>query len=295
MSTVTHVMSVSLVPADAMAALKLRAAIDELRAQDPTLGVTIGPINEIMLHGLHEAHLDYAVTRLQRGKELAFTTGSLEIQYREGITSMIEWDHSHKKQTGGTGEYAKVRIRFQPREPGSGFQFANETRGEVPPAFVPAVERGLFKESQHGPLLGFPLIDLSCTLVDGGYHDVDSSERTFEIAPRACPREALPKARPRVLEPMMHVAVLTPQDYMGDVIGDLNSRHGQVQGMETRGTMQEITALVPFANLLGYVNALMTMTHGSAQFTMAFSHYEQVPALPPGDGDNFPPAIGKRA
>jgi elongation factor G len=294
MTTVAHVMSVSLVPADATAALKVRAAIDELRAQDPTLGVTTGPVNEIVLHGVGELHLEVAVDLLKRSYGLDFQVGAPELHYRESITKTIEWDYTHKRRTG---EYAKVRIRFQPGEPGSGFIFESTVRGgAVPGAFVAAVENGLRAAKETGVVAGFPVIDLKCTLVDGGYHDVDSNERTFDIAARACFREAMPKLGPRLLEPMMRVVVLTPQEHMGDVIGDLNSRRGQVQGMDVRGFMQEITAMVPLSSMFGYTATLMSMTRGSAQYIMAFSHYEQAPPAYRGpDDDNFPPAIGMRA
>jgi elongation factor G len=296
MSTVTHVMSVSLVPANAMEASKLRAAIDELCAADPTLGVAIDSINEITLQGLGELHLEFAVDILKRDKGLDFTTGAPEVHYREGITKRIQWDYTHKRQTGGGGEYAKVNIRLEPGEPGSGFLFVNDVRGgAVPDPFIPAVEKGLTTAKETGVVGGFPVIDLKCTLIDGGYHDVDSNERTFEIAARARFREALPKAGPRLLEPMMQVVVLTSQEHMGDVIGDLNSRRGQVQGMDARGSMQEISAMVPLSSMFGYVSTLRSMTQGSAQYMMAFSHYEQIPPYRGPDDDNFPPAIGRRA
>ena len=297
MSTVTRVMSVSLVPADALAALKLRAAIDEMCTADPTLGVAVGPVNEIILQGIGELHLEIAVDILKRGKGLDFKIGAPEVHYREGITKRIQWDYTHKRQTGGAGEYAKVKIRFEPGEPGNGFVFKNDVHDSVvPSAFIPAIEKGLRVAKETGVVAGFPVIDLKCTLVDGGYHDVDSTERTFDIAARACFREALLKAGPRILEPMMKVEVETPQEYMGDVIGDLCSRRGQVQAMDARGSAQVITAMVPLSSLFGYYPTLVGMTRGGATHTMAFSHYEHVPPPYRGpDDDNFPPAIGMRA
>ena len=294
MKPVTHVISVPLAPADAIAALELRAAIEEMCATDGTLGVAIGPVNEIILQGVSELQLETVVDRLKRGRGFNFRIGNPQIAYRESITRKIEWDYTHKKQTGGTGEYAKVKVRFEPGAPGSGFQFTSKAGDSIPPAFVPAVEKGLAHECEKGPVAGFPLIDLACPLIDGDYHEIDSSERTFEIAARACLRHALPKAGPRVLEPMMHITVLTPQEYMGDVIGDLNARRGQVQGMDGRGDMQEITALVPLADLFGYAASLSLMTRGGATHTMTFDHYEQVPPYRgPGD-DNFPSAAALR-
>jgi elongation factor G len=294
MKTVTHVISVPLVPADAIAAMNLRAAIDEMCAADATLGVAVGPVNEIVLQGQSELQLEIAVDLLKRGKGLDFKIRAPQVHYRESITKTIEWVYAHTRQTGGKGEYARVKIRFEPGEPGSGFQFANRAGDAVPAAFVPGVEKGLTNAKEMGVIAGFPVIDLKCTLIDGDYHDVDSNVMTFEIAARACFREALPKAGPRLLEPMMRIAVLTPQEYMGDVIGDLISRRGQVHGMDGRDGMQEITALVPFAGLLGYANALMSMTRGGAKHTMAFDHYEQVPPIPPSPDDDFPSAAALR-
>ena len=298
MTRLTHALSVDLVPADAMTAMKLRSVLDEVCAGNPSFGVSVGPVNEIVLFGVDELHLEMAVDRLRRQHSFDFTAGGLQVRYLERITTMIEWDYTHKKQTGGTGEYAKVRIRFEPGKPGSGFVFENAVRdGTIPAVFVPAVEGGLRAEKERGAIAGFPVIDLKCTLIDGGYHDVDSSERTFDIAARACFREATPKAHPRRIEPIMHVMVLTPEDYIGAVVGDLNSRYGVVRSMEARGEMQEITALVPCASLFGYQNSLSVMTHGSAQHMMAFDHYETMPPMcgPNDGGDTFPPAIGMRA
>lgn len=293
--TITRVMSVPLMPPDAIGAMKLRAAIDELCAQDPTLGVATGPVNEIVLQGMGELHLEIAVDQLRRGRGLDFQIGAPQVHYRESITKTIEWGYTHKRQTGAGGEYAKVKIRFEPGEPGSGFVFKNAVRdGAVPEAFAPAVEKGLVAAKETGVAAGFPVADLRCTLVDGGYHNVDSTERTFDIAARSCFREAMPKAGPRILEPIMKVEVVTPQDYMGDVIGDLNLRRGQVTGMEPRGDMQEITAFVPLPNMFGYVNTLRSMTHGSAQFTMVFDHYEAVPPNRPDDDGPFAPAVALR-
>ena len=296
MSKITHVMSVDLVPADAMAALKLRTALDEMCAADPTLGVAIGPVNEVVLQGASELHLETAVDILKRSKGLVLQVGAPQVHYRECITKTIEWDYTHKRQTRGTGEYAKVKMRFEPTEPGSGFQFENAVRNAaVPVAFIPGVEKGLMTAKETGIIAGFPVTDLKCTLIDGGYHDVDSNELTFEIAARACFREALPKAGPRLLEPMMEVGIVTPQKYLGDVIGDLNSRHGQVAGMDKLDGMQVIIAFVPVANLFGYIDTLKHMTRGRATCTMTFSHYEQVPPGCGPDDDNFRPAVGMRA
>ncbi|HEU5094012.1 MAG TPA: elongation factor G, partial [Reyranella sp.] len=204
--------------------------------------------------------------------------GAPQVAFREKITQKVEHDYTHKKQTGGSGQFAKVKIRFEPLEPGSGFVFENDVvGGTVPKEYVPGVEKGLKLAKESGVIAGFPMIDFKATLIDGQYHDVDSNVMTFDIAARACFREGIPKAGPKLLEPMMKVEVVTPEDYLGDVIGDLNSRRGQVQGMEARGNAQVVTAMVPLANMFGYVNTLRSMSQGRAQYTMHFDHYEQVP------------------
>jgi elongation factor G len=296
MAKVTHVLSVPLTPADADTALKLRAEIGAICARNDALGMEIGPADEITLKGVSEGHLDHVVDFLKRHSGLDFAVGAPQVLYIETITRTIEWRYVHKRQSGGVGEYADVKIRLQPGERGSGFLFVNQVGANLPPGFVEGVEHGLAQAGQTGPIHGFPVMDVLCTLVDGTYHDIDSSADTFQTAARACLHEALPKAAPRILEPMMFVVVLTPQDYMGDVIGDLCTRRGQVNGMDSHGEFQAITALVPFGNLFGYVNTLNSMTRGSATYTMAFDHYEQVPPVRSDEGgDTFPPAIGKRA
>ncbi|WP_119302564.1 translation factor GTPase family protein [Dongia deserti] len=291
---VTHLISVDLVPPDAIAAMKLRAAIDELCAEDPTLGVTTGPINEIVLQGMGELHLEIAIDRLKRVKGLDFEVGAPEVAYRESITKTIEWNYTHKK-LACPPQYAKVKIRFEPGDPGSGFVFENAaTGGAVPMEYVRGVEKGLAAAKETGVLAGFPLIDIKCTLVDGDYHDVDSNVMTFDIAARACFRGAMPKAGPRILEPVMKIEVVTPQEHMGDVIGDLNLRRGQVQSTESRDNAHVIAALVPLANMFGYTATLMQMSRGHAQYTMTFDHYEQIPPNLPDDRGPFAPAAALR-
>jgi elongation factor G len=295
MAKVIHVLSVTLIPPNVEAALKLRAEIDAMSVRDDTLGMENNLANEIILKGVSELQLDHAVDMLRRGPGFAFEVGQPQVIYIETITTTIEWDYTHEKQSGGSGWYARVKIRFDPGEPGSGFLFASEAGANVPPAFVAGIERGLAEAGRHGPVVGQPVMDVLCTLVDGDYHEVDSSVRTFEVAASACLREALPKADPRVLEPMMFVVVLTRPKYMGDVIGDLSSRRGQVNGTERLGRFQVIAALVPLTNLFGYDSTLKSMTRGTATYTMEFDHYEQVLPARDGDDDTFPPAIGKRA
>ncbi|HKP24350.1 MAG TPA: elongation factor G [Dongiaceae bacterium] len=258
---------------------KMGVALNRLAQEDPSFRVSSDQESgQTIIKGMGELHLDIIVDRMRREFKVEANVGQPQVAYRESITKKVDWDYTHKKQTGGSGQYAKVKIRFEPGEPGSGFVFENDVvGGAVPREYVPGVEKGLTLAKETGVIAGFPVIDLKCTLIDGGYHDVDSNVMTFDIAARACFREAIPKAGPRLLEPMMKVEVVTPQEYMGDVIGDLNSRRGQVQGMDSRGNAQVITAMVPLANMFGYVSTLRSMTQGRAQYSMHFDHYEQVP------------------
>ena len=198
----------------------------------------------------------------------------------ESLGRKAEIDYTHKKQTGGSGQFARIKIIFEPGEPGSGFQFESKViGGNVPKEYIPGVEKGLEQAKENGLLAGFPVIDVKATLVDGAYHDVDSSVMAFEIAARAAFRELREKGAPKLLDPIMKVEVVTPDEYMGDVIGDLNSRRGQIQGTETRGNAQVVTAFVPLANMFGYVSTLRGMSQGRAQFTMQYDHYEAVPQV----------------
>jgi elongation factor G len=258
---------------------KMGVALNRLAQEDPSFRVSSDQESgQTIIKGMGELHLEIIVDRMRREFKVEANVGAPQVAYRESITKKIDWDYTHKKQTGGSGQYAKVKIRFEPGAPGSGFVFENDVvGGTVPKEYIPGVEKGLTNAKETGVIAGFPVIDLKCTLIDGGYHDVDSNVMTFDIAARACFREAMPKAGPRLLEPMMKVEVVTPQEYMGDVIGDLNSRRGQVQGMDSRGNAQVISAMVPLANMFGYVSTLRSMTQGRAQYTMHFDHYEPVP------------------
>jgi elongation factor G len=225
-----------------------------------------------------ELHLEIIVDRMKREFKVDANIGAPQVAYRETITRPAEIDYTHKKQTGGAGQYARIKIRFEPLPPGSGFQFENSVvGGAVPKEYVPGVEKGLKASTENGVLAGFPVIDLKAELIDGAYHDVDSSVLAFEIAARAAFREGLAKAQCKLLEPIMKVEVVTPDDYMGDCIGDLNSRRGQILGMDARGNAQVIDAMVPLANMFGYVNTLRSMTQGRAAYTMTFDHYAPVP------------------
>jgi elongation factor G len=225
-----------------------------------------------------ELHLEIIVDRMKREFKVDANVGAPQVAYRETISRTAEVDYTHKKQTGGSGQFARIKVRFEPLPPGSGFEFENDVvGGNVPKEYIPGVEKGIKSSMQSGPLAGFPVIDFKATLYDGAYHDVDSSVLAFEIAARAAFKEGIMKAAPKLLEPLMRVEVVTPEDYMGDVIGDLNSRRGQVTGMDSRGNARVVTAMVPLANMFGYVNTLRSMSQGRAQYTMHFDHYEQVP------------------
>ncbi len=258
---------------------KMGLALNRLAQEDPSFRVTTDhESGQTIIKGMGELHLEIIVDRMRREFKVEANVGAPQVAYRETITKTVEHDYTHKKQTGGSGQFARVKIRFEPLEAGAGFVFENAVvGGSVPREYVPGVEKGLKLAKEQGVIAGFPMIDFKATLIDGAYHDVDSNVLTFDIASRACYREGMPKAGPKLLEPMMKVEVVTPEDYMGDCIGDLNSRRGQVQGMDSRGNARVISAMVPLANMFGYVNTLRSMTQGRAQYTMTFDHYEQVP------------------
>jgi len=258
---------------------KMGVALARLAAEDPSFRVASDPESgQTVIKGMGELHLEIIVDRMKREFKVEANVGAPQVAYRETITKSYECDYTHKKQTGGSGQFARVKIVFEPAEKGDGFVFANKVvGGSVPKEYVPGVEKGIRSAMDNGVLAGFPLIDFKATLVDGAYHDVDSSVLAFEIASRAAFREGIAKAGPKLLEPMMRVEVVTPEDYMGDVIGDLNSRRGQVNGMDQRGNARVITAMVPLANMFGYVNTLRSMSQGRAQYSMHFDHYSEVP------------------
>jgi elongation factor G len=230
------------------------------------------------MKGMGELHLDIKVDILKRTYKVEANIGAPQVAYRESLGRSVEIDYTHKKQTGGTGQFARIKVQFAPGEPGSGFVFESKiVGGAVPKEFIPGVEKGLESAKENGLLAGFPLIDFSATLVDGAFHDVDSSVLAFEIAARAAFKELREKGAPKLLEPIMKVEVLSPDEYLGDVIGDLNSRRGQIQGTDQRGNAQVITAFVPLANMFGYIGNLRGMSQGRAQFTMQYDHYDTVP------------------
>ncbi len=273
------VISIAVEPKSKADQEKMRIALNRLAAEDPSLRVSSDfESGQTILKGMGELHLDIIIDRMKREFKVEANVGAPQVAYRETITKVGEIDYTHKKQSGGSGQYARVIIRFEPGEPGSGFLFASEiVGGSVPKEYIPGVEKGIEGQKETGVIAGFPCIDFKATLYDGAYHDVDSSALAFEIAARAAFREGIPKCKPVLLEPVMKVEVVTPEDYMGDVIGDLNSRRGQVDGMDSRGNARVITAMVPLANMFGYINTLRSMSQGRAQYSMEFHHYAQVP------------------
>jgi len=258
---------------------KLGVALAKLVAEDPSFRVsTDQESGQTIIKGMGELHLDIKVDILKRTYKVDANIGAPQVAYREKITRLATVDYTHKKQTGGHGQYAKIKIVAEPGIPGSGFTFENDVvGGAVPKEFIPAVEKGLEGQLTSGVLAGFPVVDLKVRLVDGDSHDVDSSTMAFEIAARAAMREALQKGGSVLLEPIMKVEVVTPEDYTGSVIGDLNSRRGQIQGQDMRGNANVISAMVPLANMFSYVNNLRSMSQGRATFTMQFDHYAEVP------------------
>ena len=258
---------------------KMGIALQRLAAEDPSFKVSIDhESGQTVMKGMGELHLEILVDRMLREFKVDATVGAPQVAYRETITKPTTIDYTHKKQSGGAGQFAKVVMEFEPLEKGEGVIFDSKiVGGRVPKEYIPGVEKGIKLSTETGFLAGFPVIDFKCTLVDGAYHDVDSSVMAFEIAARAAFREAMPKANAVLLEPMMKVEVVTPEEYMGDIIGDLNSRRGQVSGMEQRGINHVVNGMVPLANMFGYVNNLRSMSQGRASYTMTFDHYEQVP------------------
>jgi len=258
---------------------KMATALGRLAQEDPSFQVASDPESgQTVIKGMGELHLEILVDRMKREFKVDANVGQPQVAYRETISRATEIDYIHKKQTGGAGQFARVKIVFEPLEAGEGVVFENAVvGGSVPKEYVPGVQKGLMGARESGIIAGFPVIDFKATLVDGASHDVDSSVMAFEIASRQASREGFTKAGPVLLEPVMRVEVVTPEEYMGDIIGDLNSRRGNVSGMDTRGNARVITAMVPLANMFGYVNTLRSMSQGRAQYTMHFDHYEKVP------------------
>ncbi|GGE63176.1 elongation factor G [Actibacterium pelagium] len=258
---------------------KMSQGLARLAAEDPSFRVeTDIESGQTIMKGMGELHLDILVDRLKREFKVEANIGAPQVAYRETISHEAEIDYTHKKQSGGSGQFARVKMVITPTEPGEGYSFESKIiGGAVPKEYIPGVEKGIQSVMDSGPLAGFPVIDFKVALIDGAYHDVDSSVLAFEIAARAGMRDGLKKAGAKLLEPMMKVEVITPEEYTGGIIGDLTSRRGQVSGQEPRGNAVAINAFVPLANMFGYINTLRSMSSGRAQFTMQFDHYEPVP------------------
>ena len=258
---------------------KMAAGLARLAAEDPSFRVeTDLESGQTIMKGMGELHLDILVDRLKREFKVEANIGAPQVAYRETISRQVEHTYTHKKQSGGSGQYAEVKLEITPTEPGEGYSFESRiVGGAVPKEYIPGVEKGIQSVMDSGPLAGFPVIDFKVALVDGKYHDVDSSVLAFEIAARMCMREGLKLAGAKLLEPVMKVEVITPEEYTGNIIGDLTSRRGQVTGQEPRGNAVAINAMVPLANMFGYINTLRSMSSGRAQFTMQFDHYDPVP------------------
>lgn len=259
---------------------KMGIALNRLAAEDPSFRVTTDhESGQTIIKGMGELHLDILVDRMKREFKVEANVGAPQVAYREYLAKKVDIDYTHKKQSGGSGQFGRVKVTVVPGERGSGFQFFDEIKGgNIPREYIPSVEKGFRETAESGSLIGFPIIDFEVHLTDGAYHDVDSSALAFEICARGAMREAAQKAGIKLLEPIMTVEVVTPEDYLGDVIGDMNSRRGQIQGTDSRGNAQAVKALVPLANMFGYVNQLRSFTQGRAQYTMQFSHYDEVPA-----------------
>src|SRR5262245_9967542 len=258
---------------------KMALALNKLATEDPSFYVsTDQESGQTIIKGMGELHLDIKVDILKRTHKVEVNVGAPQVAYRETITRRTEVDYTHKKQTGGTGQYARVKLVVEPNEKGKGFEFDNEiVGGVVPKEFNPGVEKGLNSLMTSGTIIGFPVVDVKVAMVDGAAHEVDSWTIAFEIAARTALREALQKSAPVLLEPIMKVEVVTPEEYLGSVIGDLNSRRGQIAGTDSRGNAQVVSAMVPLANMFGYVNNLRSMSQGRAAYTMQFDHYAEVP------------------
>ena len=258
---------------------KMGIALSRLAAEDPSFRVSSDhESGQTIIKGMGELHLEILVDRMKREFKVEANVGAPQVAYREYLAKPVELTYTHKKQSGGSGQFGEVKVKVIPAERGTGFVFVDEIKGgNIPREYIPSVEKGMRETAETGSLIGFPIIDFEVHLIDGKYHDVDSSALAFEITGRGAMREAAQRAGIKLLEPIMKVEVVTPEDYLGDVIGDINSRRGQIQGTDSRGNAQVVEAIVPLANMFGYVNQLRSFTQGRAQYTMQFSHYDEVP------------------
>ena len=258
---------------------KMGVALNRLAREDPSFRVSSDPESgQTIIKGMGELHLEILVDRMKREFKVEANVGAPQVAYREYLKKPVDVDYTHKKQSGGTGQFGRVKVKVTPGERGSGITFKDEIKGgNIPKEYLPAIEKGFRETAASGSLVGFPIIDFEIVLYDGAYHDVDSSALAFEICARGAMREVAQKSGITLLEPVMKVEVVTPEDYLGDVIGDMNSRRGQIQGTDSRGNAQTVEAMVPLANMFGYVNSLRSFTQGRAQYSMQFSHYDEVP------------------
>ncbi|SFP48538.1 elongation factor G [Sphingomonas rubra] len=258
---------------------KMGVALNRLAREDPSFRVSSdAESGQTIIKGMGELHLEILVDRMKREFKVEANVGAPQVAYREYLKKPVDIDYTHKKQSGGTGQFGRVKVKLTPGERGAGIIFKDEIKGgNIPKEYLPAIEKGFRETAASGSLVGFPIIDFEIVLYDGAYHDVDSSALAFEICARGAMREAAQKSGITLLEPIMKVEVVTPEDYLGDVIGDMNSRRGQIQGTDSRGNAQTVEAMVPLANMFGYVNALRSFTQGRAQYSMQFSHYDEVP------------------
>jgi elongation factor G len=259
---------------------KMGIALNRLSAEDPSFRVsTDHESGQTIIKGMGELHLDIIVDRMRREFKVEANVGAPQVAYREYLAREVDVDYTHKKQSGGSGQFGRIKFTVKPGERGTGITFKDEVKGgNIPKEYIPSVEKGMRETAESGSLIGFPIIDFEISLYDGAYHDVDSSALAFEIAGRAGMREAAQKAGIKLLEPIMKVEVVSPEEYLGDVIGDMNSRRGQIQGTDTRGNAQVVEAMVPLANMFGYVNQLRSFTQGRANYSMFFNHYDEVPS-----------------
>jgi elongation factor G len=273
----------------------LDIALAKLAAEDPSFRVsTDQESGQTILKGMSELHLDTKIDILRRTRDIDANIGALQVAFRERITQRVEVEYTYKKVLGPKGDFAGVKFIVEPNAPGKGYAFESKIVGGAVKEYIPGVEKGLESVLSSGVVAGFPVVDVKVQLVDAKYHDVDSSPRAFEIASRTAFREALQKGKSVLLEPIMKVEVVTPEDCTGSVIGDLNLRRGQIQGQDMRGNAYVINAMVPLINMFGYVNNLRSMSQGRATFQMRFDHYAAAPPSPEGDPP-FRPAIGMRA
>jgi len=259
---------------------KMGIALNRLSAEDPSFRVsTDHESGQTIIKGMGELHLDIIVDRMRREFKVEANVGAPQVAYREYLAREVDIDYTHKKQSGGSGQFGRIKFTVKPGERGTGIIFKDEVKGgNIPKEYIPSVEKGMRETAESGSLIGFPIIDFEITLYDGAYHDVDSSALAFEIAGRAGMREAAQKAGIKLLEPIMKVEVVSPEEYLGDVIGDMNSRRGQIQGTDSRGNAQVVESMVPLANMFGYVNQLRSFTQGRANYSMFFNHYDEVPS-----------------